>query len=237
MQGPDCTFLHRIPNEYDEKRIGLAVDIFGRERHRTNRDDMGGVGSFEINNKTLYIGGLKMRADEDLEEVIKSEFGEFGEIDLINIIRSKSIAFVRYKLRVSAEFAKEAMADQSLGQTEIINVRWANADPNPVAQERDEMNKLLEASVKIQETYQQQYNYDYELAKGYYPTTDHQYDQSLMDQWKAYYAYYGYHFPNELNGSESTELTTTSSTEKTSNTTESTDKTSNTTESSTSEQK
>lgn len=226
--------MHRIPNEHDEQRIGLAVDIFGRERHRTNRDDMGGVGSFEINNKTLYIGGIKMRGDEDIEQVIRDEFGEFGEIDLINVIKSKSIAFVRYKLRVSAEFAKEAMADQSLGQTEIINVRWANADPNPVAQERDEMNRLLEASVKIQETYQQQYNYDYSLAKGYYPNTDHQYDQSIIDQWKAYYAYYGYYFPSDTttaNGSGSTDLATTESTTSTNTTT--TENTTTTTPSST----
>jgi hypothetical protein len=52
VQGGNCQFYHRIPNDSDEKRLGLSVDIFGRERHRTDRDDMGGVGSFERNNKS-----------------------------------------------------------------------------------------------------------------------------------------------------------------------------------------
>lgn len=196
IQGPDCTFLHRTPREEDEARIGLSVDIFGRERHRTHRDDMSGTGSFEINNKTLYIGGLKMQPDEDLEEVIRKEFGEFGEVDLINVIKSKAIAFVRFKLRVCAEFAREAMSDQPLGKTDIVNVRWANADPNPVAQERDELALLVEASKKIQKTYEELYDYDDQLAKGYYPSTDHQYSKEQWDQWKAYYEYYGYEMPS-----------------------------------------
>lgn len=137
-----------------------------------------------------------MQPDEDLEEVIREEFGAFGEIDLINVIKSKAIAFVRFKLRVCAEFAREAMSDQSLGKTDIINVRWANTDPNPVAQERDELARLVEASKKIQSTYEEAYSYDDQLAKGYYPSTDHQYTKDQWDQWKAYYEYYGYQMPS-----------------------------------------
>ncbi len=37
----------------------------------------------------------------------------------VRVIWDKSIAFVRYKLRAAAEFAKEAMADQSLGYHEV----------------------------------------------------------------------------------------------------------------------
>jgi hypothetical protein len=33
VQGPNCTFYHRIPNEHDEKTLPLTSDIFGRERH------------------------------------------------------------------------------------------------------------------------------------------------------------------------------------------------------------
>lgn len=48
----------------------------------------------------------------------------------------RRFAFVRYKFRASAEFAKEAMAGQTLWraeEAEPLNVRWANDDPNPVA--------------------------------------------------------------------------------------------------------
>ena len=45
----------------------------------------------------------------------------------------RAIAFVTYKLRTSAEFAKIAMADQSLDHGEVLNVRWATEDPNPKA--------------------------------------------------------------------------------------------------------
>src|SRR3954454_13941290 len=36
-----------------------------------------------------------------------------------------------------AQFAREAMAHQSLDHSEILNVRWATADPNPMAQKRE----------------------------------------------------------------------------------------------------
>ena len=46
-----------------------------------------------------------------------------------------AIAFVRYRYRANAEFAKVAMANQSLDNKEVINVRWAMDDPNPVARQ------------------------------------------------------------------------------------------------------
>lgn len=55
-QGSECSFLHRIPIPSDESRIDRTRDCFGRERHRLDRDDMGGTGSFERENTTLYIG-------------------------------------------------------------------------------------------------------------------------------------------------------------------------------------
>ena len=41
------------------------------------------------------------------------------------------MAFVTYDSELSAQFAKEAMACQSLDNDEILNVRWATEDPNP----------------------------------------------------------------------------------------------------------
>lgn len=50
------------------------------------------------------------------------------------------MAFITYSNEANAQFAKEAMAHQSLDHTEILNVRWATADPNPMAQRREARN-------------------------------------------------------------------------------------------------
>jgi hypothetical protein len=47
------------------------------------------------------------------------------------------VAFITYVIEGNAQFAKEAMAHQSLDHSEILNVRWATADPNPMAQKRE----------------------------------------------------------------------------------------------------
>lgn len=53
------------------------------------------------------------------------------------MLNSRGVAFVTYTNEANAQFAKEAMAHQSLDHSEILNVRWATQDPNPVAQARD----------------------------------------------------------------------------------------------------
>ena len=45
----------------------------------------------------------------------------------------RSVAFVTYVNELNAQFAKEAMACQSLDNDEILNVRWATEDPNPTS--------------------------------------------------------------------------------------------------------
>jgi hypothetical protein len=49
------------------------------------------------------------------------------------VLQYRSVAFVTYTLEVSAQFAKESMACQSLDGDEILNVRWATEDPNPTS--------------------------------------------------------------------------------------------------------
>lgn len=53
-RGRDCEYLHRLPSTYDVYSGNL--DCFGRDKHSDYRDDMGGVGSFMRQNRTLYIG-------------------------------------------------------------------------------------------------------------------------------------------------------------------------------------
>ena len=44
-QGGECLFLHRLPTAEDERSLDMFHDIFGREKHREERDDMCGVGT------------------------------------------------------------------------------------------------------------------------------------------------------------------------------------------------
>ena len=143
-RGEECTYYHRLPLREDEVRIGMLHDCFGRDRHATDRDDMSGVGNFTRNSRTLYIGGLKdcsaggrrTSKSKKLEDDMYKQFGEWGEVENINIIHRLNIAFVRYRHRIYAEVAKEAMGNQNLGSTEeVLNLRWAFDDPNPIAKE------------------------------------------------------------------------------------------------------
>lgn len=136
-RGAECNYYHRIPTMADENRIGMMHDCFGRERHATDRDDMSGVGNFTRNSRTLYVGGIKNvnETPKQFEETVWKHFGEWGEVESVNVIHRLSICFVRYRHRTCAEFAKEAMGNQALENDEVLNIRWAFDDPNPVAKE------------------------------------------------------------------------------------------------------
>ncbi|BFZ61188.1 Pre-mRNA-splicing factor [Saitoella coloradoensis] len=131
--GPDCNFLHRLPTVHD--MFSPNVDCFGRDKHADYRDDMGGVGSFMRQNHTIYVG--RIHVSDEIEEVVARHFAEWGEVERIRVLNSRGVAFVTYVNQANAQFAKEAMAHQSLDHNEILNVRWATQDPNPLAQKRD----------------------------------------------------------------------------------------------------
>eukprot|EP00924_Labyrinthula_sp_SR-Ha-C_P003286 maker-scaffold_15-snap-gene-5.58-mRNA-1 protein AED:0.01 eAED:0.01 QI:99/1/1/1/1/1/2/760/424 len=140
-KGSQCKNYHRIPTYEDVKYLenNMLFDCFGRERHASQRDDMAGVGSFNDPSRTLYVGRLlrsKYLADPgELRKVIERHFSEFGEIESVNVVWRISIAFVRFRFRSHCEFAKVAMERQSLDNDEVLLIRWAYEDPNPVAKE------------------------------------------------------------------------------------------------------
>lgn len=140
-RGQDCEYLHRLPNSRIGKDGGLGdmypsnVDCFGREKFSDYRDDMGGVGSFMRVNRTLYVG--RIHVSDDIEEIVARHFQEWGQVERIRVLPSRGVAFVTYTYLANSEFAKEAMAHQSLDHSETLNVRWATVDPNPVAQKRE----------------------------------------------------------------------------------------------------
>ena len=139
-KGYACMFLHRLPTGVDDANLDMLHDVFGREKHRDDREDNGGTGSYMRMCRTLFIyyGGAAEWGGQRLKELLARAFGEWGPIEDIHVVPSKCIGFVRYKFRASAEFAKEAMMGQKLrgGGKEALVVRWANDDPNPVAVKR-----------------------------------------------------------------------------------------------------
>jgi hypothetical protein len=66
---------------------------------------------------------------------------------LVRVLNTRGVAFITYSNESNAQFAKEAMAHQSLDHNEILNVRWATADPNPMAQAR-EVRKIEEQAAE-----------------------------------------------------------------------------------------
>lgn len=150
IHGKKCSRLHRVPTREDSLRLDLLHDIFGRQRHAKDREDMGGVGSFNRDCRSLYIKDLSITSVGKMEEILTRHFGEFGEIDQVNVKAKHGCAFVRFVHRANAEFAKIAMAEQSLDGDEQLDVRWANDDSNPrydrMVKERYE-DKMLQAMV------------------------------------------------------------------------------------------
>ncbi|PGH08588.1 pre-mRNA-splicing factor cwc2 [Blastomyces parvus] len=132
-KGHECDYLHRLPGLHDI--FNPNIDCFGRDKHSDYRDDMGGVGSFMRQNRTLYIG--RIHVSDDIEEIVARHFAEWGQIERIRVLNSRGVAFVTYTNEANSQFAREAMSHQSLDHNEVLNVRWATVDPNPLAQKRD----------------------------------------------------------------------------------------------------
>lgn len=150
-KGQECEYLHRLPGIHD--MFNPNVDVFGRDKHSDYRDDMGGTGSFMRQNRTIYVG--RIHVSDDIEEVVARHFAEWGQVErskyfnswlisrigtnccIVRVLNTRGVAFITYSNESNAQFAKEAMAHQSLDHSEILNVRWATADPNPMAQARE----------------------------------------------------------------------------------------------------
>lgn len=65
----------------DDQLPDSSKDCFARDKFSDYRDDMGGVGSFNRQNRTLYIGRIKETGTGDeTEEVVMRHFKEWGAI-------------------------------------------------------------------------------------------------------------------------------------------------------------
>ncbi|GAB5363701.1 hypothetical protein AAMO2058_000906500 [Amorphochlora amoebiformis] len=203
--GADCKFLHRLPTLADEKYISHLNDIFGRERHNEHSENMGGVGSFLKNTRTLYVTGMAVMSSPQGDEILARHFGEWGEIEEISLKPKYGCAFVRFTHRFYAEFAKIAMAEQSLDHGEQINCRWAYDDPNPKAGIRKKWENEQKLKDRLEELgyshrgeavgYDMPANYNpsytqnlttYGKQSEMYPSTDNQY-QANSEYYNQYY--------------------------------------------------
>jgi hypothetical protein len=75
--GQECEYLHRLPGIHDI--FNPNVDVFGRDKHSDYRDDMGGVGSFLRQNRTIYVG--RIHVSDDIEEIVARHFAEWGQVE------------------------------------------------------------------------------------------------------------------------------------------------------------
>lgn len=86
--GYECNYRHELPDPY-QTLPDTAKDCFARDKFADYRDDMGGVGSFQRENRTLYIGRIKETGPGvETEEIVRRHFGEWGEIDRCEYIIS-----------------------------------------------------------------------------------------------------------------------------------------------------
>ncbi|KAL3144853.1 hypothetical protein ABBQ38_001957 [Trebouxia sp. C0009 RCD-2024] len=144
-KGKDCEYLHQLPTEYHEQLLTSdhTVDIFGRDKLPGSHTGTKGVGTYDRESKTLYVnyGGAGHLGAPVIRQLVQDNFDEWGPIERIYNVASKTIAFVQFYWRASAEFAKEAMQNQHLkgsdmASSDTLDVRWANDDPNPKAVRR-----------------------------------------------------------------------------------------------------
>ncbi|CAN0451975.1 unnamed protein product, partial [Ectocarpus sp. 8 AP-2014] len=114
--GYSCHKLHFVPTPEDDAREDNMHDCFGRERSGVEDDDRDGAGCFLKENRTLWVGGVPVFDEASARERVRRNFGPWGRISSVRLVKSKasSCAFVQYAHRASAEFAKEAMSNQSL---------------------------------------------------------------------------------------------------------------------------
>jgi hypothetical protein len=195
-EGVNCRYYHRVPTKEDAEKIENLRDVFGRSRFATHRTDMGGVGSFTKECRTIYVTDLKtvesVNANKEMMRIIYENFSPWGEIEDINYIPSKAACFIRYAHRCFAEFGKEAMIGQALVGEEILTVRWAYNDPNPMNKrriEKEHENRFLSAYQKKQENLNRLKQLN---AKNPMPNTDYHSYYNNKNNPYAYTSGYGY---------------------------------------------
>eukprot|EP00873_Tetraselmis_striata_P009780 jgi/Tetstr1/430044/TSEL_019905.t1 len=193
--GQNCTFLHRAPTEQDAVTLEKdhSRDCFGRDRGRDDKDDRGGVGSAMRDCRTLFVhyGGAGKLSAAEVQRLASENFGEWGRLHKVHVVPAKALVFVSYEWRCNAEFAKEAMQAQGFygsSEGEVLEIKWANDDPNPgvvrqVKRSREELfvRAVQDEVARLPEDRKQARILQMSLAAtGAYPDTDAQYNIATL---------------------------------------------------------
>jgi hypothetical protein len=130
---------------------------------------MAGVGSFNRDCRTLYVINMKNNPDMNMEEVVIKHFKEFGKLEYVKVFQDRCYSFLKYELRACAEFAKEALQNQSLDSDECIKIKWSTDDPNPMNQEREMIEKRKKLKQTIEDKGVSTKNLPFNYPKDYKP--------------------------------------------------------------------
>ena len=151
--GLNCSFYHHVPDLGECLKIDNSKDIFGRSRFGSHRKDKMGIGNFLKETRTLRVSDFCIPQDNDnfvvgAYEVLWRHFSLWGNIEDIFLLPSDNIAYIRYEHRCMAEFAKQAMSDQTLDSDEIVTIKWCENDCFEIDKTKFEE---LQDSIKEQE--------------------------------------------------------------------------------------
>uniref|UniRef100_A0A1J3GC13 Polyadenylate-binding protein RBP45C n=1 Tax=Noccaea caerulescens TaxID=107243 RepID=A0A1J3GC13_NOCCA len=90
----------------------------------------GNPGESDLSNTTIFVGALDQSVTED---ILKSVFGQFGELVHVKIPAGKRCGFVQYANRASAEQALSALNGTQLGG-QSIRLSWGRSPSNKQTQ-------------------------------------------------------------------------------------------------------
>mmetsp|Transcript_115287 Transcript_115287/g.366540 ORF Transcript_115287/g.366540 Transcript_115287/m.366540 type:complete len:187 (+) Transcript_115287:269-829(+) len=114
--GRECRFFLRVPSTTDCEALDVATGIFGRGLYARHRGDFGGVGSFNSECRTVFVGDRRLdrahpsNAVQKVEQAIRENFGSWGEAVEVRVISSMPRARRRCRLGFSPSEALVAAA-------------------------------------------------------------------------------------------------------------------------------
>jgi Torus domain len=117
--GWECEYLHQLPDP-STALPDSSKDCFARDKFADYRDDMGGVGSFNRQNRTLYIGRIKETGTGDeTEEVIIRHFREWGAIEKSEFVKFDPPA--RISVLIPGPCKRRGLPDRARGEGSTIS--------------------------------------------------------------------------------------------------------------------
>ncbi|KAL5711009.1 Polyadenylate-binding protein rbp47b' [Ranunculus cassubicifolius] len=145
----------------------------------------------DINNTTIFIGGLDPNISE---EELRQIFAQFGEILYVNIPLGKGCGFVQFAARPSAEEAIQRMNGATIGQ-QTIRVSWGKS----MTTKQDQAGAWAQTADPNQWSAAAYYGY----GQGYDP---YAYAAGQDPALYAYGAYAGYgQYPQQVEGMQEME--------------------------------